>query len=538
MRCFLSTKKTLPVGKSPRNGKPNAKRSVPSNAPKRNDAPQRSEPAAADPAISETKSEAKFAELGLAEPLLRVTQSLGYETATPIQAASIPVILSGADLIGCAQTGTGKTAAFTLPTLQRLMETAKPRPQPKPQPKHARKRHPAPQPIRALVLSPTRELAAQIEASLKRYGKFTPLEQTVIYGGVSQFHQVKALRRGVDTLIATPGRLLDLVNQGHVDLKNVEVLIFDEADQMLDMGFLPDLKRIVKLVPAERQTLMFSATMPTAIRELAQQWLTNPQSIQVAAISKPAERIKQSVHLVDKKKKPDLLSRFLADTAHSRTLVFSRTKHGADKIVKRLQRDGVEAAAIHGNKSQGARNRALERFKGKRPPVLVATDIAARGLDINSVSHVINYDLPETPETYVHRIGRTARAGAEGVAVSFCGGDERGLLRQIERLMKQAIEVEPTVEGFEPTDPVTPLESPRKRGGGSNRHGSRGRTGGGAGKKPGKAKRYGAKSGGKSGAKSSGGSAQGASKPKRAKGSTAPAAGFKPKKKKGPSRAL
>lgn len=503
---------------------------------------------------------ANFNDLGLAEPFLRVTQSLGYEVATPIQAAAIPVVLSGADLIGCAQTGTGKTAAFTLPTLQRLMESAKPMPKPKPQPAHARKRYPAPRPIRALILSPTRELAAQIEASMKRYGKFTQLDQTVIYGGVSQFHQVKALRRGVDALIATPGRLLDLVNQGHVDLKHVEVLIFDEADQMLDMGFLPDLKRIVKLVPAERQTLMFSATMPTAIRDLAQQWLTNPRSIQVAAISKPAERIKQSVHLVDKKKKPDLLSRFLHETDHSRTLVFSRTKHGADKIVKRLQRDGHEAAAIHGNKSQGARSRALERFKGKRPPVLVATDIAARGLDINSVSHVINYDLPETPETYVHRIGRTARAGASGSAVSFCGGDERGMLQQIERLMKQAIEVEPTIEGFEPTDPVTPAKSPR-RGGGSNRHGSRGggggRNNGSTAKKPGgKPKRYGAKSGAKSGAgkpgaksgkpggKSTGGGGEGAttgearrSKPKRTKGSTAPSASYKPKKK-GPSRAL
>lgn len=524
----------------------------------------------------------KFDELGLAEPLLRVTQSLGYETATPIQAASIPVILSGADLIGCAQTGTGKTAAFTLPTLQRLMESTPPAPEPaKPRPKHARKQYPAPRAIRALILSPTRELAAQIEASLQRYGKFTPLDQTVIYGGVSQFHQVKALRRGVDTLIATPGRLLDLVNQGHVDLKNVEVLIFDEADQMLDMGFLPDLKRIVKLVPAERQTLMFSATMPTAIRELAQQWLTKPRSIQVAAIAQPADRIKQSVHLVDKKKKPDLLSRFLHETEHSRTLVFSRTKHGADKIVKRLQKDGHEAAAIHGNKTQGARSRALERFKGKRPPVLVATDIAARGLDINSVSHVINYDLPETPETYVHRIGRTARAGASGAAVSFCAGDERGLLKQIERLMKQAIEVEPAIKGFEPTDPVTPAKSPRKGGGGggSNRHGSRGGGGGGArnygstakksGGKPG-AKRYGAKSGAtsgatsgaksgatsgaNSGAKSAGkpsnkssshsNSGEGTStgearrtKPKRTKGSTAPPAGYK-SKKKGPSRAL
>lgn len=538
----MSTKKTLPIAKSPRATNPAARnpsiRKPKAKKPAQQNAPQ------AEPPISKTDSDAKFADLGLDEPFLRVTQALGYENATPIQAAAIPVVLSGADLIGCAQTGTGKTAAFTLPTLQRLMESM-PTPAPKkPQAKHARKQHAAPRPIRALILSPTRELAAQIEASLKRYGKFTPLDQTVVYGGVSQFHQVKALRRGVDALIATPGRLLDLVNQGHIDLKRVEVLIFDEADQMLDMGFLPDLKRIVKLVPAERQTLMFSATMPAAIRELAQQWLTNPQSVQVAAVSTPADRIKQSVHLVDKKKKPDLLSRFLHETERSRTLVFSRTKHGADKIVKRLMKDGVQAAAIHGNKSQGARNRALERFKGNRPPVLVATDIAARGLDINDVSHVINFDLPETPEVYVHRIGRTARAGASGQAVSFCAGDERGLLKQIERLMKQAIEVEPTVEGFEPSDPVTPMKSPR-RGGGSNRHGSRGgrpRNNGSTAKKPGgKAKRYGAKSASKSGGSGGGGGSSnsaGGSKPKRAKGSTAPSSGYKPKKKKGPSRAL
>ena len=400
----------------------------------------------------------KFSQLGLAEPFVRATDALGYETATPIQAQAIPVVLAGRDLIGCAQTGTGKTAAFTLPMLNRLNDS---RPASSRQPNNDKHRpraskdaKPRPRKIRALVLAPTRELAAQIEQSLQRYGRHTPLRQTVVFGGVSQHQQVRALRHGVDALVATPGRLLDLMEQGYIELSKVEILVFDEADQMLDMGFLPALKRIVAAVPAERQTLMFSATMPEEIRRLARMWLNAPASIQVAPIATPAERITQTVHLVDKKRKPDLLTRFLQETPQNRTLVFSRTKHGADKIVKRLHRDGLSAVAIHGNKSQGARNRALARFKSKSPPVLVATDIAARGLDINNVSHVVNFDLPETPETYVHRIGRTARAGAEGVAVSFCSGDERGLLRQIERLTKLTIEVEATIDGFEPTDPV------------------------------------------------------------------------------------
>ena len=400
----------------------------------------------------------KFSQLGLTEPFVRATNALGYETATPIQAQAIPVVLAGRDLMGCAQTGTGKTAAFTLPMLNRLMDTRLPRTNKLSKQSGQRNRktgaNSKARTIRALVLAPTRELAAQIEDSLKRYGRHTPLRQTVVFGGVSQNHQVKSLRHGVDALVATPGRLLDLMGQNYIDLSKIEILVFDEADQMLDMGFLPALKKIVSAVPAERQTLMFSATMPTEIRRLAQRWLTEPVSIQVVPVSTPAERITQSVHLVDKKRKPDLLSRFLQETPQSRTLVFSRTKHGADKIVKRLNKDGLPAVAIHGNKTQGARNQALARFKSKSPPVLVATDIAARGLDINNVSHVVNFDLPETPETYVHRIGRTARAGAAGVAVSFCSGDERGLLRQIERLTKLTIEVEATIDGFEPTEPV------------------------------------------------------------------------------------
>lgn len=422
----------------------------------------------------------KFSELGLAEPFLRAAEAQGYETATPIQAEAIPVVLLGRDLIGCAQTGTGKTAAFTLPMLDRLMQSLPSRPRTKTIAGGGRRGRQGanPRTLRALILSPTRELAAQIGDSLHRYGKFTPLRQTVVFGGVSQHHQVKALRHGVDALVATPGRLLDLMGQGHVDLSKVEVLVFDEADQMLDMGFLPDLKRIVAEVPRRRQTLMFSATMPGEIRRLAQQWLSNPAAIEVGPVATPVERIAQSVHLVDKRRKPDLLTRFLKETPRGRTLVFSRTKHGADKIVKCLKKAGLHAAAIHGNKSQGARTRTLAQFKSKNPPVLVATDIAARGLDIDNVSHIVNFDLPEVPETYIHRIGRTARAGAEGVAVSFCAGDERGLLKQIERLTKRPIAVEATIDGFEPTDPISHSPSRGRPNGGGRRGGADNRSGG------------------------------------------------------------
>jgi ATP-dependent RNA helicase RhlE len=459
-----------------------------------------------------------FSELGLSEPFLRATQALGYENATPIQVEAIPDVLAGRDLIGCAQTGTGKTAAFTLPMLDRLMQTLPVSPAKTPtddgQRRGPKGSNPRPRAIRALVLSPTRELAVQIGDSLDRYGKYTPLRKTVVYGGVSQHHQVKALRHGVDALVATPGRLLDLMGQGHIDLSKIEILVFDEADQMLDMGFLPALKRIVASVPKRRQTLMFSATMPDAIRQLAQQWLSQPAEIQVAVAAAPAERITQSVHMVDKNRKPDLLSHFLKDTTWVRTLVFSRTKHGADKIVRHLMKKGLHAAAIHGNKSQGARSRALAQFKSQNPPVLVATDIAARGLDINNVSHVVNFDLPETPETYVHRIGRTARAGAEGIAVSFCAGDERGFLKQIERLTRRNIEVEPTVEGFEPTEPIS-FSTARPSNGYSGANKSR---------SGGKPRRFGAKPG-------SSGSAD--EKPRCRKGSTEPPANFKKGKPSG-----
>jgi ATP-dependent RNA helicase RhlE len=371
----------------------------------------------------------KFEELGLAEPVLRAVKAEGYEIPTPIQAQAIGPILAGCDLLGCAQTGTGKTAAFALPTLHRLGQQECR--------VNGRGRK-----IRALILSPTRELASQIGASFRTYGKHLSLRHTLIYGGVNQNPQVRALNGGVDIVVATPGRLLDLMNQGFVDLSKVEILILDEADQMLDMGFIHDLRRIVAKAPSERQTLMFSATMPPDIRKLAASWLRNPTTVQVAAVSAPAERIEQSVYHVDQRNKPHLLAHFLKQTAIKRALVFTRTKHGADKVVRYLSRSGIRAEAIHGNKSQAARERVLQSFKSQKPPVLIATDVAARGLDIDDVSHVVNFDLPMVPEVYVHRIGRTGRAGAAGIAVSFCDREERSLLRSIERLTRLALSVE------------------------------------------------------------------------------------------------
>ncbi len=380
----------------------------------------------------------RFETLGLVKPILRAVEAEGYEIATPIQIKAIPEVIKGRDLIGCAQTGTGKTAAFALPTLQRLAAGSNESQETKNGRRTSSRRK-----IRALILSPTRELAAQIAASFSSYGRFTGLRHTVIYGGVSQGPQVRALQKGVDTLVATPGRLLDLIGQGYVDLAAVEILILDEADRMLDMGFIHDLRRIVKHAPRERQTLMFSATMPKEIRQLATQWLHEPVHVQVAADAAPAEQVEQSVFFVEPQHKPVLLAHFLKSTLSTRTLVFSRTKHGADKIVRRLKRDGIQAAAIHGNKSQSARQRVLEQFKSDRLPVLIATDIAARGLDVEDISHVINYDMPHDAETYVHRIGRTGRAGATGIAVSFCGSEEHSQLRSIERLIRQTITVEP-----------------------------------------------------------------------------------------------
>jgi ATP-dependent RNA helicase RhlE len=379
----------------------------------------------------------KFESLALCEPLLRSLQAAGYDEATPIQEKAIPKLLTGRDLVGCAQTGTGKTAAFTLPTLQRLMTTTSP-----PTGANRRRQRNGRRAIRALILTPTRELAAQIGDSLATYGRFTSIQHAVIFGGVRQGPQVRALQAGVDVLVATPGRLLDLIGQGFIDLSSVEVLILDEADRMLDMGFIHDLRKIVAHVPEERQTLMFSATMPKQIRELAKQWLRRPFEVKVTPIASTPERVQQAVFFVERQHKAATLTRLLNDTERSKTLVFSRTKRGADKIVRGLQRDGIRAISIHGNKSQAKRQSVMREFNSKRPPVLVATDLASRGLDFSDVSHVINYDMPDTAETYVHRIGRTARAGASGQAVSFCGRDERQCLRMIEKLTGQAVPVE------------------------------------------------------------------------------------------------
>jgi ATP-dependent RNA helicase RhlE len=365
-----------------------------------------------------------FEELGLAEPLLRAVREQGYTVATPVQAQAIPHILAGRDLLGCAQTGTGKTAAFALPLLQRLDAEAT----------HDR----AP---RALVVAPTRELAAQIGEDVRAYGRHLRLTSTVIFGGVSQRPQVAALRRGPDILIATPGRLLDLLAQRHIRLDRVGILVLDEADRMLDMGFLPDVRRIVAALPARRQTVFLSATMPPEIAALSGQLLTDPTRVSVAPPASPAETVRQSVLMVAKEDKPALLVELLADPAMDRVLVFTRTKHGADRVCQKLQRQGITAAAIHGNKSQNARQRALADFRRGAVRVLVASDIAARGLDVDLVSHVVNYDVPNEPETYVHRIGRTGRAGAHGDALSLCSHEELGDVRAIERMVRRPIAV-------------------------------------------------------------------------------------------------
>ena len=374
-----------------------------------------------------------FISLGLSKPLLDALAAKDYSQATPIQLQAIPTVLSGRDLLGIAQTGTGKTAAFMLPSLDRL----------------AAARHiPKPGQVRMLVLAPTRELAAQIAASAQAYGKFMRLSVGVIFGGVPNGKSVRTVARGLDVLVATPGRLLDLIDQRAVSLRELEILVLDEADQMLDLGFIHALKRIVSLVPPKRQTLFFSATMPKAIKELADRYLTNPAEVSVTPAATTVERIVQSVIMVNQPEKTALLAMYLKTEPVERALVFSRTKHGADKIVRQLEAAGIAASAIHGNKSQANRERAIAAFKAGNVPVLIATDIAARGIDIPGVSHVINYDLPEVPEQYVHRIGRTARAGADGIAVAFCGHDERGNLRDIERTTRQKIAIAPLPGDF------------------------------------------------------------------------------------------
>ena len=364
-----------------------------------------------------------FAALGLSAPLLRAVAAEGYETPTPVQSRCIPHVLAGRDVLGCAQTGTGKTAAFVLPILQNL--AAKPR--------SGR--------IRTLILAPTRELAAQIGERTAAYGANLGLTNVVIYGGVGQRGQEDALRRKPDILIATPGRLLDLMEQGFVKLDAVEVFVLDEADRMLDMGFIHDVKRIVREVPTKRQTLFFSATMPPVIAELSGRILIDPVRVEVVPQATTAEKIEQTVHHVAKRDKRALLEKVLKESGVDRALVFTRTKHGANRLVEQLDRAGIRSAAIHGNKSQGARERALDGFKNGDIPVLIATDIAARGIDVDGITHVVNYDLPNVPEQYVHRIGRTARAGAGGRAIAFCDEDERGLLKDIEKVIRQRIPV-------------------------------------------------------------------------------------------------
>jgi ATP-dependent RNA helicase RhlE len=403
---------------------------------------------------------------GLAQPILRAVATEGYTTPTPIQSQAIPHVAAGRDLLGCAQTGTGKTAAFALPILHRLMQTAAGAEEAASAPKHGHPKHngQSRRRIRALMLSPTRELAAQIGESFAAYGRHTGLRHTVVFGGVNQRPQVRDLQRGVDTLIATPGRLLDLINQGFIDLSAVEIFVLDEADRMLDMGFIPDVRRIIARIPARRQTLLFSATMPPEIERLADAILHNPERIRIAPVKETTELVEQSVYFIPKTAKSQLLTSLLSQSAITRALVFMRTKHSADRVAKQLNRAGLLADTIHGDKSQAARQRTLANFKSNRLRILVATDLAARGIDVDGISHVFNFDLPHEPETYVHRIGRTGRAGATGFAVSFCAGDERKLLMHIQRLIGQRINVERTLpEGMPPAPAEQPAEDAADR---------------------------------------------------------------------------
>lgn len=365
-----------------------------------------------------------FNSLSLAPQIQTAIDEAGYITPTPIQAQAIPIIMEGNDLVGCAQTGTGKTAAFAIPLLNFLHRIVTKR-----------------KTIRTLVITPTRELAIQIQENFENYGKYTKVTSLVIFGGVSQVPQVDALKRGTDVLIATPGRLLDLYKQGFIKLNEMHHLVLDEADQMLDMGFIHDVKKIIKISPSNRQTLLFSATMPEPIRELATTFLTNPKFISVTPVSSTAENVNQTIYFVDKEQKRNLLYHLINEKAMETVLVFVRTKHGADNVVKALKKQEISAEAIHGDKSQNARVRALESFKNNEIKVLVATDIAARGIDIESLPYVINFDLPNIPETYVHRIGRTGRAGNYGVSISFCSSDEKPYLKDIEKLTKVAVKV-------------------------------------------------------------------------------------------------
>jgi ATP-dependent RNA helicase RhlE len=392
-----------------------------------------------------------FASLQLMKPILRALSERGYETPTPIQSQAIPHLLEGRDLLGIAQTGTGKTAAFALPILDFLAGD--------PQPRQARKPS-------ALVLTPTRELATQIGTSFSEYGRHLDIRHAVIFGGVGQAPQTRALQRGIDILVATPGRLIDLMEQGHVNLDAVEVFVLDEADRMLDMGFVHAVRQVIAKLPRDRQNLLFSATMPTDIVQLAKSFLRKPVRVEVTPPATTVERIAQSVVHVAKQDKRALLADVLSDPSLDRVLVFTRTKHGADRVVKHLRRIDVSAEAIHGNKSQGARERALNGFRSGSVRVLVATDIAARGIDVPEITHVINFDLPNVPESYVHRIGRTARAGRAGTAISFCSPDERADLRAIEKEIRMSVPVEDRAHGtITATTPKTSQDQPKATGG-------------------------------------------------------------------------
>lgn len=369
----------------------------------------------------------RFSDFDLIEPLQRALSATGYTEPTPIQQKAIPPLLERHDLLGCAQTGTGKTAAFALPILQQMANDLR-----RLQPREAR----------TLILTPTRELAIQIYDSLKTYGKFLKLRYAVIFGGVGQGAQVHALRGGVDILVATPGRLLDLIQQRHLSLRHLEIFVLDEADRMLDMGFVHDIRKVISMLPQQRQNLFFSATMPPDIKQLADSMLTKPVMVEVNPVSSTAEKIEQSVMYVERSRKGDLLRHVLKNPGFKRVIVFTRTKHGANRVSENLEKNNIRSAAIHGNKSQNARQRALEDFRSGRIRVLVATDVAARGIDIDGISHVINFEVPNVAESYVHRIGRTARAGAEGIALSFCDAEERSFIRDIERLTQQTIPVD------------------------------------------------------------------------------------------------
>lgn len=387
-----------------------------------------------------------FTDLGLIDPILKALQEEGYTQPTPIQAQAIPTILQQRDLLGCAQTGTGKTAAFAIPLLQLLVERRQ---------QGATGNH-----IKALVLTPTRELAIQIEDSFKAYGRHCGLRHAVVFGGVSQHSQTQTLRRGVDVLIATPGRLLDLIQQGFIDLGKLEFFVLDEADRMLDMGFIHDVKRVIALLPAKRQSLFFSATMPPEIVKLADKILHNPAKVSVTPPSTTAQTIQQSLYHVERGEKRGLLVHVLNEGNIERALVFTRTKHGANKVAQDLNKKGVRAEAIHGNKSQSARQNALNNFKDKKLRVLVATDIAARGIDVDDLTHVINYEIPNVPETYVHRIGRTGRAGSEGTAISFCDSEERAYIKDIQKLIGLQI---PLATGTIPPAEAGAADEPRER---------------------------------------------------------------------------